>query len=167
MCDEYNEFVAKKVLDKGASLYFENSFEKDIVKYLSQFVSRKKTQTQQVEEGSEINRDQIMNVVDIRNNNIIGDHGESGERQNVSNTTEQRNNIDEAGNDVGSNGKYNLTTKRDRKNMNEIDEREHQSSGINMAVRRKACTVWNDDLHAKFMKVVHQIGKESKFTSLL
>ncbi|KAG5611286.1 hypothetical protein H5410_022567 [Solanum commersonii] len=101
-----------------------------------------------------------MNVVDIRNNNIIGDNGEPGKRQNVSNTTEQRNNSDEAGYDVGSNGKYKLTKKRDRKNMNEIDEREHQSSDINMAVRRKACTVWNDDLHANFMKVVHQIGKE-------
>ncbi|KAK4721742.1 hypothetical protein R3W88_011975 [Solanum pinnatisectum] len=100
-----------------------------------------------------------MNVVDIRNNNIIGDNGESGERQNVSNTTEQRNTIDEARNDVGSIGKYKLTKKRDRKNMNEIDEREHQSSDIILAVRRKACTVWNDDLHAKFMKVVHQIGK--------
>ncbi|XP_025886280.1 two-component response regulator ARR1-like [Solanum lycopersicum] len=149
ICDKYNEFVAKKVLNEGAYLYFENSFEKDIVKYLSKFVSRKKTQRQQVEEGSEINI--------YQNNNIIGDNGESEERQNVSNTTNQRNNIDEAGNDVGSNGKYKLTKKRERENTNEADQREHQSSDF---IRRKACLVWNDDLQAKFIKVVHQIGIE-------
>lgn len=76
-----------------------------------------------MEEGSEIKRDQIMNVVDIRNNNIIGDSGESEEKQNVSNITKQRNNIDEVGNDVGSNEKYKLTKKREKKNMNEIDQR--------------------------------------------
>lgn len=80
-------------MDEEAYLYFDNSFENDIVKYLSKFVSMKKTQRQQVEEGSEINTDW--------NNNIIGGNGESKERQNVWNTTKQRNNIDVAENDVG------------------------------------------------------------------
>lgn len=51
--------------------------------------------------------------------------------------------------------------------MNEIDERERQSGDINKVVRRKACTVWTDDHHAKFMEAVRQIGEESKFTLLL
>ena len=48
--------------------------------------------------------------------------------------------------------------------MNETDQREHQSSDF---TRRNTCVVCNDDLHANFMQVVNQIGKESKFTSIL
>ncbi|KAH0635364.1 hypothetical protein KY285_035062 [Solanum tuberosum] len=84
-------------------------------------------------EGSEKNRDQI-NVDDIGNN-------------------------DNVGNNVVLNGKHKLRNKRDRKSTKDINEDESQSNAINKVVRRKYPTKWTDDLHAKFMEAVQQLGE--------
>lgn len=64
-------------------------------------------------EGPEINRNQIMTVVGISNNNIVGENEkQSQEKKNISSTEEQRSNIHEAENDMGANEKYKKTMKR-------------------------------------------------------
>ncbi|KAK4731323.1 hypothetical protein R3W88_024311 [Solanum pinnatisectum] len=70
-----------------------------------------------------------------------------------------KDNIDEAENDVISNEKYKLKRKRGRKNMKETNEGKFQSTAINKIVMQKDCKEWTNDLHAKFMKVVQELGE--------
>lgn len=65
VCGEHNELLGKKVLDKGAYLYLKRPFDKEIIKYLQQFVLKKKAQKEKAGEGPK--RDQ-MNVDGISNN---------------------------------------------------------------------------------------------------
>ncbi|MCD9642687.1 hypothetical protein HAX54_029594 [Datura stramonium] len=154
VCDEYNELLAKKALSEGAYLYLKKPLDKKILKYLRQFVLRKKIQREKMREGSEKNRDQ-MNVDDIDKNNIVGNNEEqSGEEKKLSSTEELSNNIPEAENGTVSNEKYKLRRKRDRKSIKKINVGERQTSAINSAARQKFCTEWTENLHAKFMKVV-------------
>ncbi|KAK4377295.1 hypothetical protein RND71_003591 [Anisodus tanguticus] len=153
ICDEHNELLANKALNDGAYLYLKNSLDEAIVKYLWQFVLREKIQREKARKQLEGNGDK-MNVGDddgIGNNNIVEDTEKAGEK-NISNVEEQSNNIHEAENEVISNELYKLTRKRGRKITKEISEGESPSSAINETVRRKACTEWTVDLHAKFMK---------------
>ncbi|PHT37714.1 hypothetical protein CQW23_21287 [Capsicum baccatum] len=60
---------------------------------------------------------------------------------------------------AGDNEEPNREKKRGRKSSKEIQEEIHQTSVINQAVRRQTCTIWTDDLHAKFMEAIHQLGE--------
>ncbi|KAK4366425.1 hypothetical protein RND71_014305 [Anisodus tanguticus] len=156
VCDEHDAFLAKKAFSNGAYLYLKKPLDEKIVKYLWQFVLREKLQREKVREELEENEDQV-NADDIDNNNIVGDEEQAREK-NISNTEEQGNNIHEAENDIVSNEKYKLRRKRGRKNTKEISEGDSQSSA-NKIVRKKVCTKWTLDLHAKFMKAVQQLGE--------
>ncbi|XP_049406385.1 uncharacterized protein LOC125870062 [Solanum stenotomum] len=79
--------------------------------------------------------------------------------KNISNTEEHDNNIYEVGNNVVLNEKHKLRNKRDRKSTKDINEGESQSNAINKVVRQRDPTKWTNDLHAKFMEVVQQLGE--------
>ncbi|KAH0711963.1 hypothetical protein KY289_007922 [Solanum tuberosum] len=97
-----------------------------------------------------------MNVNGIGNSNVIGDNEEqAGEKNNMPNTNEQSNNVDEPENDVVLNEKY------------ELREGESQNRAINRTVRRKKCINWTENLRAKFMEVVEHLVGGSKSTSQL
>ncbi|XP_055814069.1 putative two-component response regulator ARR13 [Solanum dulcamara] len=101
-----------------------------------------------------------MNVDDIGKNSIFGENEEQlREKKNVCNTEEQDNYINEVENDVLLNEKCKLSRKRGRKNMKEINEGESQSSDIHKIVMQKNYIEWTDDLHAKFMEAVQQLGE--------
>ncbi|KAH0640910.1 hypothetical protein KY285_037496 [Solanum tuberosum] len=157
VCDEFNELVAKKTLEDGAYLYLKKPFDKEIVRYLWQFVLSEKIQREKARKGSGKHKYQ-MKFVDISTNNIVGENKEP-EEKNVSYTKEQSNNIHEAGNDVVLSGKYTLQRKRGTKNMKENNEVERQNNVIDTIVRRKDYREWTEDLHARFMQVVHQLGE--------
>ncbi|XP_060202055.1 putative two-component response regulator ARR20 [Lycium barbarum] len=160
VCDEHNTLSAKKVLNDGAYLCLKKPIHEEIVKYLWQFVLRKKIQREKVRKGLEENGDQINigDTNDVGNNdNIVGDEEQVGQ-ENLSNTEELNNNIHEAENNVVSNEKYKLKRKRGRKSTKEINEGESQNSA-NRAVRRKVYIEWTVDLHAKFMEAVQLLGE--------
>ncbi|MCD7455422.1 hypothetical protein HAX54_028108 [Datura stramonium] len=116
-------------------------------------------QTEKVREGSEENGDH-MNVDDFGKSNIAGDNEEQSEEKNtVPNTEEQSNNTREAGNNVVTNGKYKLRRNKGQKNTKEINEVESPKSAINKAIRQKDYTEWTEDLHAKFVEAVQQLGE--------
>ncbi|XP_059306459.1 two-component response regulator ARR2-like [Lycium ferocissimum] len=160
VCDEHSALSAKKALNDGASLCLKKPIHEEIVKYLWQFVLRKKIQREKVRKGLEENGDQ-MNIGDTNdvgnNDNIVGDE-EQARQKNLSNTKELNNNIHEAENNVVSNEKYKLKRKRGRKSTKEINEGESQNSA-NRAVRRKVYIEWTVDLHAKFMEAVQLLGE--------
>ncbi|WMV44394.1 hypothetical protein MTR67_037779 [Solanum verrucosum] len=110
VCDEFNELVAKKTLEDGAYLYLKKPFDKEIVRYLWQFVLSEKIQREKARKGSGKHK-YHMKFVDISTNNIVGENKEP-EEKNVSYTKEQSNNIHEAGSDVVLSGKYTLHRKR-------------------------------------------------------
>ncbi|KAK6773994.1 hypothetical protein RDI58_029233 [Solanum bulbocastanum] len=154
-------------LDEGAFLYLKKPFNEEIMEYLWQFVLREKNQREKLTKGSEKKRDH-MNGDDIGKIDIVGENEKQpGEKKNVANVEEQKNNTDEVQTDVESNEKYKLRRKRNRKNMKETKEGETQINAINKVLRRKDCREWKNDLHAKLVKVVQQLGEGSKFTSLL
>ncbi|XP_055814068.1 putative two-component response regulator ARR21 [Solanum dulcamara] len=159
VCDEHNEDIVKKALDEGAYVCLKKPFDREIVKYLWQFVLRKKIQKEKARERSSKNRDQ-MNVDDIGKNSIFGENEEQlREKKNVCNIEEQDNYINEVENNVLLNEKCKLSRKRGRKSMKEINERESQSSDIHKIVTQKNYIEWTDDLHAKFMEAVQQLGE--------
>ncbi|KAH0706405.1 hypothetical protein KY289_011481 [Solanum tuberosum] len=146
-------------LDEGAFLYLKKPFNEEIMEYLWQFVLREKNQREKLRKGSEKKRDH-MNGDDIGKIDIVGENVEqSGEKKNVANVEEQKNNTDEVETDVESNEKYKLRRKRGRKNTKETREGETQSSATNKVLRRKDCREWTNDLHAKFVKTVQQLGE--------
>ncbi|KAH0737052.1 hypothetical protein KY290_035757 [Solanum tuberosum] len=157
VCDEFNELVAKKTLEDGAYLYLKKPFDKEIVRYLWQFVLSEKIRREKARKGSGKHKYQIK-FVDISTNNIVGENKEP-EEKNVSYTKEQSNNIHEAGNDVVLSEKYTLQRKKGTKNMKENNEVERQNNVIDTVVRRKDYREWTEDLHARFMQVVRQLGE--------
>nr|XP_025886090.1 putative two-component response regulator ARR13 [Solanum lycopersicum] len=66
VCDEFNEFVAKKTLDDGAYLYLKKPFNKEILIYLWQFVLAERKRKEKASEGSRKHKDQ-MKVNMIKN----------------------------------------------------------------------------------------------------
>uniref|UniRef100_M1DFT1 OJ1695_H09.29 gene product (ISS) n=1 Tax=Solanum tuberosum TaxID=4113 RepID=M1DFT1_SOLTU len=77
----------------------------------------------------------------------------------MSYTKEQSNNIHEAENDVELSEIYMLQRKRDTKGMKKNNEGERQNNVIDKVVTRKEYREWTEDLHARFMQVVHQLGE--------
>ncbi|XP_049381364.1 two-component response regulator ORR21-like [Solanum stenotomum] len=73
VCDEFDELVAKKTLEKGAYLYLKKPFDENFVKYLWQFVLRKRIEKDKAKEGSKIHRDQ-MKIADISDNDMVGEN---------------------------------------------------------------------------------------------
>ncbi|KAH0698044.1 hypothetical protein KY289_015526 [Solanum tuberosum] len=157
VCDEFDELVAKKTLSDGAYLYLKKPFDKEIVRYLCQFVLSEKIRREKVREGSGKHKDQLK-VDDVGNNKIIGENKES-EEKNMSYTKEQRNNVHEAGNNVELSEKYMLQRERCTKGMKKNNEGERHNNAIDKVVRRKDYREWTEDLHARFMQVVHQLGE--------
>ncbi|XP_059295646.1 two-component response regulator ORR21-like [Lycium ferocissimum] len=145
-CDEHDEFLAKKALEDGAYLYLKKPLDEEIVQYLWQFALREKIKREKSRERLEENEDHtnVGDADDIGDNNIVVDEEQAGEK-NIRNTEEQSN-------------KYKLRIKRGRKRAKQINEGESQSSAINKIVRRKVCTKWTVDLHAKFMDAMQQLG---------
>ncbi|XP_055812729.1 putative two-component response regulator ARR13 [Solanum dulcamara] len=133
--DEHKEYLIMKAFSIGAYIYLKKPLDKDIVKYLWQFVLRKRIKKEKDREGLEENRDQ-MNVDDIGNTNVVRDNEEQAE------------------NDVVSNGKYKPRKKRSRESMKEINEGERQ-----IRIMRKNYTNWTADLHTKFMKATQHLGE--------
>ncbi|MCD7466289.1 hypothetical protein HAX54_002852 [Datura stramonium] len=159
VCDEDNKILGKKALDEGAFLYLKKPLDKEIMKYLWQFVLRKKIQREKAGEGSEKNGD-MMNIDNIDKNIIIGDEEEQNRRgKKVSNIEKQNNSTHEAENEILLNEKYKPRKKKCREDTKEINEGENQSGFINNVVRRRTCTKWTEDLHSKFMNVVQQLGE--------
>ncbi|KAK4366574.1 hypothetical protein RND71_014454 [Anisodus tanguticus] len=154
VCDEHNALVAMNALEDGAYLYLKKPLHEEFVKYIWQFVLREIKRREKVRDGLEENRHQINigDTNDIGNNNIIG------EKNMLINIKEQSNNIHETENNVLSNEKYKLRKKRGRKSTKEINEGENLNCP-NKAIKHNVCTEWTTDLHAKFMKAVHQLGE--------
>ncbi|KAK4706283.1 hypothetical protein R3W88_034153 [Solanum pinnatisectum] len=151
--------IAKKILDKGAHLYLQKPFNVETMKYLWQLVLREKKQREKLTKESERNRDH-KNVDDTDEINVVGENEEQPrEKKIVANAEEQKDNIDEVENDVISNEKFKLKRKRGIKNTKETNEGKIQSSAINKVVMQKDCREWTNDLHAKFMKVVQELGE--------
>ncbi|KAG5620891.1 hypothetical protein H5410_006109 [Solanum commersonii] len=146
VCDEFDELVAKKTLNNGAYLYLKKPFDKEIVRYL-----------EKIREGSGKHKDQLK-VDDVGNNKIVGENKES-EEKNMYYTKEQRNNIHEAGNNVELSEKYMIQRERCTKGMKKNNEGERQNNAIDKVVRRKDYREWTEDLHGRFMQVVHQLGE--------
>ncbi|KAG5620900.1 hypothetical protein H5410_006118 [Solanum commersonii] len=157
VCDEFDELVAKKILGDGAYLYLKKSFDKEIVRYLWQFVLSEKIRREKVRERSGKHKDQ-MKVDDVGNNKIVRENKES-EEKNMSYSKERSNNIHEARNGVELSEIYMLQRKRGTKGMKKNNEGERQNNAIDKVVRRKEYTEWSEDLHARFMQVVHQLGE--------
>ncbi|KAK4719119.1 hypothetical protein R3W88_017457 [Solanum pinnatisectum] len=156
--DEYNELLAKKALKEGAYLFVKRPLNEKIVKYLWQFILIKKIQKDEVRKESE--DEYQMNVDDIDKDNIVGDNEKlSGEKNNVPDIEEQSDNIHEAENNIVSNGECKLRRKSGKKNSKKTNEGESQNTTINKVVRRKNCTKWTVDLHAKFMKSLELLGE--------
>lgn len=88
-------------------------------------------------------------------------------KKTIDNSEERKKNIDEVENDVVSNEKFKLKRKRGRKSMKETKERETQNNAINKFHRQTDCIDWKNGVHAKFLKVVQQLGEGSKLTSIL
>ncbi|XP_055824425.1 two-component response regulator ARR11-like [Solanum dulcamara] len=95
VCDKHNTHLAKKAFESGAYLYLQKSLHQEVVKYLWQFVFRKKIQKEKAREGVEKNGDH-MHVDDIDSNNIH-----------------------ETSTDVVSNEKCKLRSKKETKLINE------------------------------------------------
>ncbi|XP_027771415.1 putative two-component response regulator ARR21 [Solanum pennellii] len=75
VCDEFNEFVAKKTLDDGAYLYLKKPFNKEILIYLWQFVLAERKRKEKAREGSRKHKDQMkVNMI-----NIVEENKESEE----------------------------------------------------------------------------------------
>ncbi|KAK4719120.1 hypothetical protein R3W88_017458 [Solanum pinnatisectum] len=156
--DEYNELLAKKALKEGAYLFVKSPLNEKIVKYLWQFILIKKIQKDEVRKESE--DEYQMNVDDIDKDNIVGDNEKLfGEKNNVPDIEEQSDNIHEAENNIVSNGECKLRRKSGKKNSKKTNEGESQNTTINKVVRRKNCTKWTADLHAKFMKSLELLGE--------
>ncbi|KAH0777789.1 hypothetical protein KY290_009200 [Solanum tuberosum] len=86
VCDEFDELVAKKTLEKGAYLYLKKPVDENLVKYLWQFVLRKIIETEKAKEGLKIHRDQ-MKIADISDNDMVGENEEHfGKKKDVSNS---------------------------------------------------------------------------------
>ncbi|XP_060175172.1 two-component response regulator ORR21-like [Lycium barbarum] len=145
-CDEHDESLAKKALEDGAYLYLKKPLDEEIVQYLWQFALRENIKREKAGERLEENEDQMSvgDADDTGNNNILVDEGQAAEK-NIRNTEEQSN-------------KYKLRIKRGRKSSKEINEGKSHRSAINKTVRRKVCTEWTVDLHAKFMDAMQQLG---------
>ncbi|XP_015168890.1 two-component response regulator ARR1-like [Solanum tuberosum] len=158
--DEYNDLLAKKALKEGAYLFVKRPLNEEIVKHLWQFILTKRIQKDEVRKESE--DEYQMNVDDIDKDNFVGDNEKlSGEKNNVSDIEEQSDNIHEAENNIVSNGECKLRRKSRRKNSKETNEGESQNTTINKVVRRKNCTKWTANLHAKFMKSLELLGEGS------
>ncbi|MCD7460967.1 hypothetical protein HAX54_044922 [Datura stramonium] len=96
----------------------------------------------------------------INIDDTVGDNEEQPrEKKNLSYIEDKRYNIHDAENNVISDRKYEPKRKRGRKHTKQINEEERQSIAIYKVVRRKACIEWTGDLHAKFIKVVQQLGE--------
>uniref|UniRef100_M1DBR9 Response regulatory domain-containing protein n=1 Tax=Solanum tuberosum TaxID=4113 RepID=M1DBR9_SOLTU len=145
VCDEHNELFAKKAFDNGTYLYLEKSLDENILKYLWQFVLRKKTPKERVKEGLDPKGDHVKYVDSIGNENIEGNKEHVGEKIMSINYEEQSNNIYET-----ERGTYNLRSKRCRKGKKVIDKGERQSTSIEKTLKRKDYIEWTTDLREKF-----------------
>ncbi|KAK4730670.1 hypothetical protein R3W88_023658 [Solanum pinnatisectum] len=134
-----------KLWKMGLIFTLKSHFDKEIVRYLWQFVLSEKIRREKAREGSGKHKDQ-MKFSDISTNNIVGENNESREK-NVYYTKVQSNNIHEVGNNVVLSGKYTLQRKRGTKDMKEKDKN----------------IEWTEDLHARFV----QLGEGRKFTSII
>lgn len=132
-----------------------------MVKYLWQFVLKEKLQREKVKKVLENGENMIINIGDEdETGENVGD--EQGEKS-MANDEEQNNNNEVENSE--SNGKYKLRKKRGRKSTKEANQGDSHSSG--KSVKRKVCTEWTLELHAKFLEAVAQLGEGSKFTSQL
>ncbi|KAH0706607.1 hypothetical protein KY289_011683 [Solanum tuberosum] len=147
VCDEYNELLAKKALKEGAYLFLQRPLNEEIVKYLWQFVLRRKIEREKAKKGSE-DGDKMI-VKDVDTHNMDGDNEElSKETNDVPNTEEHRNNIHEVEDNIVSNEKYKRRRKNNRKDIKK-----------DKVIKQKDCVKWTADLHAKFMKSLEQLGE--------
>ncbi|XP_049399924.1 putative two-component response regulator ARR20 [Solanum stenotomum] len=145
--DEYNELLAKKALKEGACLFLQRPLNEEIVKYLWQFVLRRKIEREKAKKGSEDGDKMIVNDVDTHN--MDGDNEElSKETNDVPNTEEHRNNIHGVEDNIVSNEKYKRRRKNNRKDIKN-----------DKIIKQKDCVKWTADLHAKFMKSLEQLGE--------
>ncbi|WMV14596.1 hypothetical protein MTR67_007981 [Solanum verrucosum] len=99
-----------------------------------------------------------MKVDDVGNNKIVRENKES-EEKNMSYSKERSNNIHEARNDVELSEIYMLQRKRGTKGMKKNNEGERQNNAIDKVVKRKEYREWTEDLHARFMQAIHQLGE--------
>ncbi|KAG5581324.1 hypothetical protein H5410_051951 [Solanum commersonii] len=100
VCDEFNELLAKKTL---TCLFLQNPLNEEILKYLWQFVLRRKIKREKARKGSEDGDKMIVNDVDT--NNIDGDNEKLFKETNVvPNPEEHRNKIHEFEDNIIPNG---------------------------------------------------------------
>ncbi|OIT36521.1 two-component response regulator arr1 [Nicotiana attenuata] len=152
VCDDNNPFLAKKALDVGAYLYLKKPLQEEMVKYLWQFVLKEKLQREKVKKVLENGENMINIGEDNETGENVGD--EQGERS-IGNDEEQNNNHEVENSE--SNGKYKLRKKRGRKSTKKANQGDSHSSG--KSVKRKVCTEWTLELHAKFLEAVAQLGE--------
>ncbi|KAG5631869.1 hypothetical protein H5410_003586 [Solanum commersonii] len=153
VCDEQDELFAKKDFDNGTYLYMENSLDEIILKYLWQFLLRKKIQRDKVIEGLDPKGDHVKYVYNIGNENFVGNKGHVGEKIRSINNEEQSNSIHET-----ERGTYKLRSKRCKKGKKVIDKGERQSTCIDKTLKRNDYIEWTVDLCEKFKEATQRLG---------
>ncbi|WMV08129.1 hypothetical protein MTR67_001514 [Solanum verrucosum] len=153
VCNEHDELFAKKAFDNGTYLYMEKSLDENNMKYLWQFVLRKKIQRDKVREGLDPKGDHMKYVYNIGNENIVGNKGHVGEKIRSINNEEQTFSIHET-----ERGEYKLRSKRCRKGKKVIDKVERQSTCIDKTLKRNHYIEWTVDLREKFKEATERLG---------
>ncbi|WMV09198.1 hypothetical protein MTR67_002583 [Solanum verrucosum] len=145
VCDEHDELLAKKDFDNGTYLYMERSLDENILKYLWQFVLRKKIQRDKVIEGLDPKGDHVKYFYTIGNENFVGNKGHVGEKIRSINNEKQSNSIHET-----ERGTYKLRSKTCKKGKKVIDKGERQSTCIDKTLKRNDYIEWTVNLREKF-----------------
>ncbi|KAG5631841.1 hypothetical protein H5410_003558 [Solanum commersonii] len=153
VCDEHDELFANKDFDNGTYSYMEKSLDENILKYLLQFVLRKKIQRDKVIEGLDPKGDHVKYVCNIDNENFVGNKGHVGEKIKSINNEEQSNSIHET-----ERGTYKSRSKRCKRGKKVIDKGERQSTCIDKTLKRNDYIEWTMDLHEKFKEATQRLG---------
>ncbi|XP_049392678.1 two-component response regulator ARR14-like [Solanum stenotomum] len=153
VCDEHDKLFAKNAFDNGTYLYMEKSLDENIMKYLWQFVLRKKLQRDKVREGLDPKGDHMKYVYNIGNENIVGNKGHVGEKIRSINNEEQTISIHQT-----ERGTYKLRSKRCRKGKKVIHKGERQSTCVDKTLKRNDYIEWTMDLREKFKEATERLG---------
>lgn len=163
MSADDNAFMAMRALENGAFLFIKKPATLEILRCLWQYVLKEKTRiVREKERFPEI----AAAAVAAGNYNVRGMDIYNGEDYNGHNYNYGGNNSNMMMmNNKGKLGKKKLVGQKGNWREDGVYGSENHMLGINK-VRRKVCTEWTHDLHAKFMDAVRQLGEGSKFLTL-
>lgn len=160
-----NAFMAMRALENGAFLYIKKPATIEILRCLWQHVLREKTR---------MIRERDM-VVAANNNNNNNGHVNRGIEIVHNNNREENPDYYNVGRVSGhvmksNKGKCKKKIRGMREGADDDDEGDsdnYRGTMENNNVKRKMCTEWTQELHAKFMNAVEQLGEGSMFFSCI